>query len=56
MNELLLPLGQVAAIGGAVALGPLIWWRQRSHAATPTGRLRALTLLALFLTDRKSVV
>lgn len=50
MNELLLPLGQVAAIGGAVALGPLIWWRQRSHAATPTGRLRALTLLALFLT------
>ena len=50
MNELLLPLGQVAAIGGAVALGPLIWWRQRSRAATPTGRLRALTLLALFLT------
>lgn len=50
MNELLLPLGQVAAIGGAVALGPLIWWRQRSRAATSTGRLRALTLLALFLT------
>ncbi|CAM3829193.1 COX15/CtaA family protein [Roseateles saccharophilus] len=50
MNELLLPLGQVAAIGGAVALGPLIWWRQRSRAGTPTARLRALTLLALFLT------
>ncbi|MGM9483804.1 COX15/CtaA family protein [Roseateles sp. NT4] len=50
MNELLLPLGQVAAIGGAVALGPLIWWRQRSRANTPAGRLRALTLLTLFLT------
>ncbi|HEY8877618.1 MAG TPA: COX15/CtaA family protein [Roseateles sp.] len=50
MNELLLPLGQVAAIGGAVALGPLIWWRQRSRSATPAGRLRALTLLTLFLT------
>ncbi|MBW8844676.1 MAG: COX15/CtaA family protein [Burkholderiales bacterium] len=50
MNELLLPLGQVAAIGGAVAIGPLIWWRQRSRASTPAGRLRALTLLTLFLT------
>lgn len=50
MNELLLPLGQVAAIGSAVALGPLILWRQRARAATATGQLRALTLLALFLT------
>ncbi|MFG6487435.1 heme A synthase [Roseateles sp. BYS78W] len=50
MNELLLPLGQVAAIGGAVAIGPLLWWRQRSRASTPAGRLRALTLLTLFLT------
>jgi len=50
MNDVLLPLGQVAAIGGAVAIGPLIWWRQRSRAATPAGRLRALTLLTLFLT------
>jgi len=50
MNETLLPLGQVAAIGGAVALGPLLWWRQRSRSATPVGRLRALTLLTLFLT------
>lgn len=48
--ESLLPLGQVAAIGGAVALGPLIWWRQRSRASTRAGRLRALTLLTLFLT------
>jgi len=50
MTDLLLPLGQVAAIGGAVAIGPLIWWRQRSRSATPAGRLRALTLLTLFLT------
>jgi len=50
VNETLLPLGQVAAIGGAVALGPLLWWRQRSRSATPVGRLRALTLLTLFLT------
>ncbi|MEO6278710.1 COX15/CtaA family protein [Roseateles sp.] len=46
----LLPLGQVAAIGGAVAIGPLLWWRQRSRASTSTGRLRALTALTLFLT------
>jgi cytochrome c oxidase assembly protein subunit 15 len=50
MTDLLLPLGQVAAIGGAVALGPLLWWRQRSRSASPAGRLRALTLLTLFLT------
>ena len=50
MNDTLLPLGQVAAIGGAVALGPLLWWRQRSRSHTPAGRLRALTLLTLFLT------
>ncbi|HEY0954229.1 MAG TPA: COX15/CtaA family protein [Roseateles sp.] len=50
MTDLLLPLGQVAAIGGAVAIGPLLWWRQRSRNASPTGRLRALTLLTLFLT------
>ena len=50
MTDLLLPLGQVAAIGGAVAIGPLLWWRQRSRSHTPAGRLRALTLLTLFLT------
>ncbi|MDR7295669.1 cytochrome c oxidase assembly protein subunit 15 [Pelomonas aquatica] len=50
MNEALLPLGQVAAIGGVVAIGPLLWWRQRSRHAAPVGRLRALTLLTLFLT------
>ena len=50
MQDVLLPLGQVAAIGGAVAIGPLLWWRQRSRASSPAGRLRALTLLTLFLT------
>ena len=50
MEDVLLPLGQVAAIGGAVAIGPLLWWRQRSRSSTPAGRLRALTLLTLFLT------
>jgi cytochrome c oxidase assembly protein subunit 15 len=48
--DLLLSLGQVAAIGGAVAIGPLLWWRQRSRASTPAARLRALTVLTLFLT------
>lgn len=50
MIDSLIPLGQVAAIGGAVAIGPLLWWRQRSRASSPAGRLRALTLLTLFLT------
>jgi cytochrome c oxidase assembly protein subunit 15 len=50
MKDVLLPLGQVAAIGGVVALGPLLWWRQRSRTQAPVGRLRALTLLTLFLT------
>ncbi len=50
MMDSLLPLGQVAAIGGAVAIGPLLWWRQRSRTHSPAGRLRALTLLTLFLT------
>ncbi|PZP27693.1 MAG: heme A synthase [Roseateles depolymerans] len=54
MSEALLnslqPLAQVAALGGAVAAAPLLWWRQRSRAASPAGRLGALTLLTLFLT------
>jgi len=50
MMDSLIPLGQVAAIGGAVAIGPLLWWRQRSRSSTPAGRLRALTALTLFLT------
>lgn len=30
MMDSLIPLGQVAAIGGAVAVGPLLWWRRKS--------------------------
>ncbi len=38
------------ALGLALALAPLAWfWSQRRHAA-PAARLRALTLLTLFLT------
>lgn len=50
MDGALLPLGQVALLGALVAAGPLVWWHQRSRDATPAGRLRALTLLTLFLT------
>lgn len=50
MIDTLLPLGQVAAIGAAVVVAPLLWWRQRSRHRTPAGRLRALTVLTLFLT------
>ncbi|MCE9659521.1 MAG: COX15/CtaA family protein [Burkholderiales bacterium] len=45
----LAPLLGVAALGLALALGPLAWfWTQRRHAA-PGPRLRALALLTLFL-------
>jgi len=43
-------LAQLAALGAALAAGPLLWLRLRSTAATPTARLRALTVLTLFLT------
>ena len=46
----LAPLGQLLAFATLIAAGPLLWWRQRSRAATPAGRLRALTVLTLFLT------
>lgn len=44
------PVGQLLLVGAALALPPLLWvvWRHR-HAAPPA-RLRALTLLTLFLT------
>ena len=44
------PLGSMMLVGALLALGPLLWvgWRQRH--ATPLGRLKALTLLTLFLT------
>lgn len=43
-------LAQVAGLGALLAAGPLLWLRLRSRAATPQGRLRALTVLTLFLT------
>ncbi|WP_077034213.1 heme A synthase [Pelomonas sp. KK5] len=46
----LAPAGQLLAFGALIAAGPLLWWRQRSRAATPAARLRALTVLTLFLT------
>lgn len=48
--DTLLPLGQVAGLGALVAAGPLLWWRQRGRGSSPAARLRALTLLTLFLT------
>jgi cytochrome c oxidase assembly protein subunit 15 len=44
------PLGSMMLVGALLALGPLLWvgWHQRH--ATPLGRLKALTLLTLFLT------
>jgi len=45
----LAPLLGVAALGLALALGPLVWfWARRRHVA-PAARLRALALLTLFL-------
>ena len=44
------PLWQLAGLGTLIASGPLLWLRLRSRAATPQARLRALTLLTLFLT------
>lgn len=44
------PLASMMLVGLLLALGPLLWvgWRQRH--ATPLRRLKALTLLTLFLT------
>eukprot|EP01137_Pigoraptor_chileana_P005628 Opistho-2@48949 len=44
------PLWQLMGFGALLAGGPLLWLRLRSRAATPQGRLRALTVLTLFLT------
>ena len=45
----LAPLFAVAAVGLALAIGPLAWfWLRRRHAA-PSARLRAFALLVLFL-------
>jgi cytochrome c oxidase assembly protein subunit 15 len=46
----LAPIARVALAGAALALGPLAWVWLRHRGTAPAARLRALTLLALFLT------
>ncbi len=46
----LAPIWQLAALGALLAAGPLLWLRMRTTGFTPQARLRALTLLTLFLT------
>lgn len=45
----LAPLLGIAAVGLALAVGPLIWFWSRRRRAAPPARLRALALLTLFL-------
>jgi heme a synthase len=44
------PLAQMALLGTAIALGPLLWIALKHRGASPHKRLHALTLLTLFLT------
>ncbi|MFY7864974.1 COX15/CtaA family protein [Roseateles sp.] len=44
------PLGQLMGLGALLAAGPLLWLRFRQRDSSPRARLRALTLLTLFLT------
>ncbi|WP_310387528.1 COX15/CtaA family protein [Roseateles sp.] len=44
------PLWQLAALGALLAGAPLLWLRLRTAGASPQAKLRALTLLTLFLT------
>jgi cytochrome c oxidase assembly protein subunit 15 len=46
----LTPLVRMALFGAVLALGPLAWVWLRHRGASPAARLRALTLLTLFLT------
>ncbi len=46
----LAPVFQLMAVGVAVAALPLAWWFWRQRSATPASRLKALTLITLFLT------
>ncbi len=46
----LAPIARVALMGIAIAAGPLAWIWLRHRGTAPATRLRALTLLALFLT------
>ena len=44
------PLAQMAFLAALIGLGPLVWLWLRHRGSTPVVRLRALSLLALFLT------
>jgi cytochrome c oxidase assembly protein subunit 15 len=44
------PLASMALMGALLALGPLVWVWLRHRDARPAARLRALTVLTLFLT------
>lgn len=46
----LTPLAGMALLGVALAVVPLAWWWRRHRGAAPSERLRALTLMTLFLT------
>lgn len=46
----LAPLAIIALVGASLALGPLAWVWLRHRDARPAARLRALTVLTLFLT------
>ncbi len=46
----LAPLAQIALFGALLAFVPLAWWWWRHRDASTAQRLRALTLLTLFLT------
>jgi heme a synthase len=44
------PLGQLLLLAALLAVGPLLWVLMRTRGASPARRVRALTLLTLFLT------
>jgi len=44
------PVFQLMAVGLAVAALPMAWWFWRQRSASPASRLKALTLITLFLT------
>src|SRR5437868_7644883 len=44
------PVLRMALLGLAIACGPLAWWWLRHRGADTAARLRALTLITLFLT------